>query len=159
MSNILPFRKRKRTTTQSQLRRLKMFIEPLPLPDGVARPWTRGDCVDGPRPCPWVSCMHHLAFDVTPRGGITENFPDVELEDLPDTCALDVADRGPHTLGEVGERMNITRERARQLEEAALRKLGHTGERGYRECMDERGRESGVRLVDGAEEDEKEGVA
>jgi hypothetical protein len=158
MSNVLPFRKRKRTVTRSQLRRLHVVYEPIPLPEGVARPWTRGDCKDGPRPCPWVSCVHHLAFDVTPRGGITENFPGLELEDLPDTCSLDVADRGHHTLEEVGDRLNLTRERARQLELAALRKLGHTDEDGYRECMDERGRVSGVVLV--VEEDsDKEGVA
>ena len=24
------------------------------------RPRTRGDCVNGIRPCPWVGCGHHL---------------------------------------------------------------------------------------------------
>lgn len=32
------------------------------------RPQTRGDCVDGPRPCPWVGCRHHTYIDHV-RGG------------------------------------------------------------------------------------------
>jgi RNA polymerase primary sigma factor len=30
---------------------------------------------------------------------------------------------GPHTLGQIGRRLGLTRERARQLESAALRRL------------------------------------
>ena len=32
--------------------------------DGIARPITRADCIDGPRPCPWVSCRHHLLLEI-----------------------------------------------------------------------------------------------
>ena len=31
---------------------------------GLPRPRTRADCLDGPRPCPWASCRHHLLFEV-----------------------------------------------------------------------------------------------
>lgn len=31
-------------------------------------PTTRGDCVDGPRPCPWVRCRFHLAIEVNEFG-------------------------------------------------------------------------------------------
>jgi hypothetical protein len=41
----------------------------------------------------------------------------------PDTCSLDIAERGEHTLEQVGDLLGLTRERARQLEEKALRKL------------------------------------
>lgn len=28
------------------------------------RPRTRAECADSPRPCPWVSCRHHLAIEL-----------------------------------------------------------------------------------------------
>lgn len=102
-------------------------------PAGAERPRTRGDCADGARPCPWVGCRHNLLIDVHPETGsiqINAFDPDageVDLDALPDTCALDVADRGGMTLEEVGARLGITRERARQVEQAALEKVRHGG--------------------------------
>ena len=88
------------------------------------KPRARGECVDGPRPCPYVSCQHHLHLDVSPRtGAIKLNFPDLEVWDMNETCALDVADRGGTTLEDVGAIMNLTRERIRQVEVKALAKL------------------------------------
>lgn len=86
----------------------------------VQRPVTRGDCVEGERPCPFVSCQHHLALDVTDAGSVKYNFPDKAVDEMPATCALDVADAGGATLEAVAAIMNITRERVRQLEVAAL---------------------------------------
>jgi hypothetical protein len=83
----------------------------------ATRPRTRADCVDGPRPCLFVSCKYHLYLDVNPRtGSVKLNFPDKELWELAETCALDVADKGGITLEEVGAIMNLTRERVRQVE-------------------------------------------
>lgn len=88
------------------------------------RPRTRGECADGPRPCPWVGCRHHLYMDVSEvTGSITVNRPGVELEDLAETCSLDVADRTELKLAEVGVLMDVTRERVRQIEARALVKL------------------------------------
>lgn len=88
------------------------------------RPKTRAECEGAERPCPFVSCKHHLYLDVNPNtGSIKINFPDLEVEDLPETCALDVADRGGLTLEETGDVMNLTRERIRQVEIVALEKL------------------------------------
>lgn len=85
------------------------------------RPRTRGECAGADRPCPWVACKHHLYLDVNPETGtIKFNFPDLEPWDLAHTCALDVADLGGHTLGEVGDILNITRERVRQIEVRGL---------------------------------------
>ena len=42
---------------------------------------------------------------------------------MSETCALDVADRGGITLEEVGELVNLTRERIRQVEVLGLDKL------------------------------------
>jgi hypothetical protein len=88
------------------------------------KPKTRMECKDLERPCPFVSCKYHLYIDVHPvRGSIKLNFPDLEVWEMTETCALDVADRGGITLEEVGEIMNLTRERVRQVETAGLAKL------------------------------------
>ena len=88
------------------------------------RPKTRAECVDMERPCPFVSCKYHLYIDVHPvRGSIKINFTDMEVWEMTETCALDIADRGGITLEEVGEIMNLTRERVRQVETAGLAKL------------------------------------
>ena len=87
------------------------------------RPTTRGECGEQ-RPCPWVSCRHHLYLDVNPEtGSVKLNFPDREPWELERSCSLDVAEQHGKTLDEVGETMNVTRERVRQLETVAMRKL------------------------------------
>jgi hypothetical protein len=61
---------------------------------------------------------------VSPRtGAIKLNFPDLEVWDMGESCALDVADRGGTTLEDVGAIMNLTRERIRQVEVKALARL------------------------------------
>lgn len=94
---------------------------------GYDRPQTREDCLNGPhaeRPCPFVLCKYHLYLDVNDRtGSIKLNFPDLEVWELPETCALDVADRGGLTLEEIGDVLNLTRERIRQLETMAMAKV------------------------------------
>jgi DNA-directed RNA polymerase sigma subunit (sigma70/sigma32) len=56
-------------------------------------------------------------------GSIKLNFPDLDVWEMQETCALDVADRGGITLEEVGEILNLTRERIRQVEVKGLEKL------------------------------------
>ena len=107
------------------------------LADGIEhslhfRPRTRGDCEDGPRPCPWVSCRHHLLFDVS---GIGSLIPSVvfdaadedsiwsALDGMRFTCSLDAAKRDGMTLEDVGDILGVTRERTRQVQYAAIAKL------------------------------------
>jgi len=93
-------------------------------PVDIPRPSTRAECREEMRPCPWVACKHHLYLDINPEtGSIKINFPDLEPWELQHTCALDVAERGGITLEEVGEIMNLTRERIRQVEVRGLLKL------------------------------------
>lgn len=88
------------------------------------RPRTRGECPPEGEPCPWVSCKHHLYLDVNDRtGSIKLNFPGIEPDELPEPCALRVADRGGQILEEIAELMNLTRERVRQLETRAVAAL------------------------------------
>jgi len=91
--------------------------------DVPSRPKVRSECERGARPCPFVSCKFHLYLDVTPSGSMKLNFPEKEPWELTETCSLDVTDRGGVTLEEVGIAMNLTRERVRQLEMKALRKI------------------------------------
>jgi len=85
-------------------------------------PRTRGDCVFATRPCPWIRCKYHLAIDVKGRA-VRVNYGDDWPEHAPETCALDVADRGPQKLRDIAACMNLCRERVRQIEESALAKL------------------------------------
>jgi len=129
-------RGRRRSKTMSrkeiarELRRQRAFgivdpeLEEIMREVEARRPRSRADCASGPRPCMFISCKHHLYLDVNPStGSIKLNFPDREVWELADTCALDVADRGGITLEEVGSIMNLTRERIRQVETRGLLKL------------------------------------
>jgi len=90
-------------------------------PEG--RPTSRDQCRKGVRPCPWARCRYHLAVAVSPRGDLHLREDADELADTQrPTCALDIADGGDHTLGEVGDALGIVRERTRQIEITALAK-------------------------------------
>jgi hypothetical protein len=118
-------RPRSKTIAMKRLTREELRVGALLYPPvDIPRPQTRGECRGEQRPCPWVACKFHLYLDVNPEtGSIKLNFPDLEPWDLPETCALDVAERGGITLEEVGEIMNLTRERIRQVEVRGLIKL------------------------------------
>lgn len=115
-------------------------VPPLEEGEREQRPRTRSECVDGERPCPWVSCRHHLYLDVDPKShGIKLNFPDVDVLDMVETCSLDVAERGGTTLERVAELMNLTRERVRQIEIRALRNVQRNGGERFSEHAPEGG--------------------
>src|SRR3954470_9117032 len=116
---------RARTISVKRMTKRELEIGRLLFPEtDYWKPETRAECAEGPRPCPFVSCKHHLFIDVSPRtGAIKLNFPDLEVWDLGESCALDVADKHGTTLEDVGAIMNLTRERIRQVEVKALAKL------------------------------------
>lgn len=87
------------------------------------RPRTRAECASVPRPCPYVGCAHNLYLDVTEIGSIRFNYPDLEPEQMVESCSLDLAARGGMNLESVGAVMNLVRERVRQLEDVALDKV------------------------------------
>ena len=102
--------------TESVRRVAHQILDDASLYPDHARPRTRADCIDGPRPCPFVGCRHHLAIDVNRSGSIHHT-------GARESCVLDVAEGGPRPLIEVGHIIGVTRERVRQLETIALRKL------------------------------------
>jgi len=111
-------------------------------------PATRGDCPET-RPCTFVRCRYHLKVEIdqdaakrlddgsviaplkdlfpmyrayTRKDGTPGEryvYPGMPLEQMPATCALDVAHERPHTLEQVGAFLSVVQERARQeLDEA-----------------------------------------
>jgi hypothetical protein len=116
---------RARTISIKRITRRELDICRLLYPEGnYWKPRTRAECVDAPRPCPFISCKHHLFVDVSARtGSIKINFPDLEIWEMNESCALDVADRGGTTLEDVGAIMNLTGEGIRQVEVKALTKV------------------------------------
>lgn len=128
---------RKRTWVMERKAVARALLED-PMPVGPAdelaldgRPRRRADCVDGPRPCPWVGCRYHLGLEATVAGGIQFTRPGGDLEDLPETCALDVAEAGGVTLERLAVLLNMTRERVRQIEGNALVRLRRRAERDW----------------------------
>lgn len=82
--------------------------------------------------CPYVSCSMHLYLEVNSRGNVQFNFPDLEVWELEETCALRVYDkyihemdgnRGRLPLRVIGRLLNLTRERVRQIESKAISKV------------------------------------
>lgn len=125
-------RRRARTLSRKQMarehRKMRSRGELLEIVD-YWRPESRTECLKMERPCLYVSCRHHLYLDVNPQtGSVKLNFPDKEVWELNETCALDVADRGGITLEDVGSIMNLTRERIRQVEVRGLEKLAEVPE-------------------------------
>jgi hypothetical protein len=117
------------------------------------RPRTRADCIDGPRPCPWVSCKYHLLLDVKSNGGLTFNvrrpgehgvktvgrrrmrgaeadaLAERALErlcEMPTSCALDVADEGGATYERIGELLGLRKQSVRLIQIGAKAKCKST---------------------------------
>lgn len=122
-------RSRAKTIAMKRLTKEELRIGALLYPErSYWRPQSRGECANVARPCPYVSCKYHLYIDVNPNtGSIKVNFPDLEVWELKQSCALDVAQQGGITLEEVGEILNLTRERIRQVEVRGLMKLREAG--------------------------------
>lgn len=87
------------------------------------RPRTRGDCVDAPRPCPFVSCRHNLYLSISRKKTVRLAFPGLEPDEMRESCSLDVAERGEHSLYDIAEIMGMTHEGASLILSDAITKL------------------------------------
>ena len=116
-----PVRAQTENMARASKKRLLLLRDLLPESQHRQLPATRGECEQGERPCPYVTCRWNLYLDVHPRtGNIRRNFPDLEPNEMRESCVLDVADRGGETLERMGEILNLTRERVRQISETAM---------------------------------------
>jgi hypothetical protein len=152
-------RRRSKTIARKQMlreRRRMLALGTVPEIVDYERPHTRAECRNTERPCLYVSCRYHLYLDVNPvTGSIKLNFPDKEVWQLADTCALDVAERGGITLEEVGEIMNLTRERIRQVEVSGLNKLKR-GDVSLKTFLDGQELDVGALVAEDAEADRED---
>lgn len=102
------------------------IVERLLVKMDLKRPETRADCKNVPRPCPFVGCRHNTFIDInssSKRLKIIFNQCEDPSEMEISNCVLDIVEKhGPMTLEDVGTYMNVTRERVRQIGDAALRK-------------------------------------
>jgi hypothetical protein len=73
-------------------------------------PRRRGDCANGPRPCPWRSCRFNLT---------------TEPKRPPDgpSCVLDTVDAGGATIEEVAAAFGLTHQRISQIQERAIERI------------------------------------
>lgn len=79
-------------------------VEPHSLDIGREVGW---DCLHLPGPCSAKLCRHHMGFDIGPN------------------CAVRLANQGPQSLVTIGDLLGVTKERIRQIEAQALRRLNH----------------------------------
>ena len=77
---------------------------------------TEGACAQQPGPCQEIRCRYHLGDDRRAPALLAE------------PCVMRLAAAGPMTLEQIGALMGLTRERVRQIEAGALRKLQHTAQ-------------------------------
>ena len=85
-------------------------------------PTSRADCVDGPRPCPYISCRHHLwLIEQRDRPGNPARGAQgaATLRPIGASCSLDVAIK-PHSLDEVASILGVVPTRIHQITLLAL---------------------------------------
>lgn len=106
----------------------------------TSRPKKRSECIDSARPCPWVTCRHHMLIwlvtietkEIRPlpslnlKGSKSSSDDDMLVEALaimPNSCSLDLADSDERNREEVGAILGFTREHVRIIEERAFAKI------------------------------------
>jgi hypothetical protein len=82
---------------------------------------TRGACRRLAGPCPHSVCRFNLTSERRDSRGAKPS--QLHLPVVRETCALEAADQGGMTLEEIASRLSLTRERVRQIELGALKKL------------------------------------
>jgi hypothetical protein len=82
---------------------------------------TRGACRKLPGPCPHAVCRFNLTAERRDNRGAKP--AELHLPVVHEACALEAADQGGMTLEEIATRLSLTRERVRQIELGALKKL------------------------------------
>lgn len=101
------------------------------------RPRTRGECQAGPRPCPWVGCRWHLAWEMPVfrdalELGISADVLAGLVMGMEHTCALDFDGKGI-TERELARCLGVSRQCINQRTHNALIKLRAKIQHAWRE--------------------------
>jgi hypothetical protein len=80
--------------------------------DVIARPQTRADCTNGPRPCPWATCRYHLATEATQ-----------DVLEMEHSCALDLASDGTRSVADIAELLGVSRQTVNVTLQRAMEKV------------------------------------
>ncbi len=96
-------------------------------PPTPTRPRTRGDCLAGPRPCPWIGCKWHLCWERRDikRVIMSDAHPAMAaslIMSMDQTCVLDVSE-APRSDREVGAVLGITHQAVAQACQRGMTKL------------------------------------
>jgi hypothetical protein len=90
-------------------------------------------CEDEPRPCKREGCRYHLWGEITTdkrsqpgRYGPSPRITEEERKVRP-SCAIDVADDGPKSLGEIAKILGLSREGVRVIESRGMAKMERHG--------------------------------
>ncbi len=87
-------------------------------------PPPRSQCVDGPRPCDKVRCRYHLwtelAQDKAGNWQLGKGGGDTIVPHSQESCALDIADRGPTSSEDIGRYIGTDETRVRQIDRATI---------------------------------------
>jgi hypothetical protein len=83
---------------------------------------THGACRRLPGPCNYAICRFNLTAETRDTRGAKPTRLNAPI--LRESCVLEAAEQGGMTLEEIASRFALTRERVRQIELSALRKLG-----------------------------------
>lgn len=70
-------------------------------------PNTRGDCINGARPCPHITCKYHLYNDVSEYCQSIAT-PAPMLCNMCETCALDIAEEGGMSTQQVANLIGVS---------------------------------------------------
>jgi len=81
----------------------------------ICRPKKRSQCVNGVRPCPWVGCRHHIIWAVNKIDRLSNDQIIEKISQMPETCTLDVADKGGLTVRELAAALGVSRSWVYQL--------------------------------------------
>jgi hypothetical protein len=85
----------------------------------IVRPKTYGDCLLGPRPCPFIGCRYNLLSEVSFAGGLRLR----RYKDGMETCALDMANKGGMDTRTVARVLGLGKNRILQISADGMEKM------------------------------------